>query len=47
MPELPEVETIRKGLERVLVGQKINSVDVRVKKLFYGNSKMLKKQSFT
>ena len=47
MPELPEVETIRKGLEKVLVGQKINSVDVRVKKLFYGNSKKLKNQTIT
>ena len=47
MPELPEVETIRKGLERVLIRQKINSVDVRVKKLFNGNSEELKNQTIT
>ena len=28
MPELPEVETVRKGLEQLVVGQKIRSVDV-------------------
>lgn len=36
MPELPEVETIRRGLEKVLVGQTVKSVDVRVPKLFIG-----------
>ncbi len=29
MPELPEVETVRRGLERLIVGRKIVSVDVR------------------
>jgi formamidopyrimidine-DNA glycosylase len=29
MPELPEVETIRRGLENALVGQAIEAVDVR------------------
>jgi formamidopyrimidine-DNA glycosylase len=29
MPELPEVETVRRGLERVLVGQTLTRVDVR------------------
>lgn len=29
MPELPEVETVRRGLEPVLVGQRIAAVDVR------------------
>ena len=28
MPELPEVETVRRGLERHLVGRRITSVDV-------------------
>ncbi|MHC5267666.1 DNA-formamidopyrimidine glycosylase [Enterococcus sp. LJL98] len=28
MPELPEVETVRKGLERLVVGQKIHAVEV-------------------
>src|SRR4051794_38001123 len=34
MPELPEVETLRRGLERSLVGRRIQAVDVRLPKLF-------------
>ncbi len=37
MPELPEVETIRLGLERYLPGKTVLSVDVRAPKLFIGN----------
>ena len=37
MPELPEVETIRRGLEPRLVGQEVAAVDVRAPKLFVGN----------
>lgn len=33
MPELPEVETVRRGLEGLIVGKKIVSVDVRVSKM--------------
>lgn len=33
MPELPEVETIRRGLERTIVGKKIAGVDVRLPKI--------------
>ena len=33
MPELPEVETVRRGLECLIVGRKIISVDVRVPKM--------------
>ncbi len=36
MPELPEVETIRRGLESRLIGDEILSVDVRVPKMFRG-----------
>lgn len=32
MPELPEVETIRRGLEKYLVGHKVLSVEVRFRK---------------
>lgn len=39
MPELPEVETIRKGMERYLVGHKILEVEVFDKKLFQGATK--------
>jgi formamidopyrimidine-DNA glycosylase len=44
MPELPEVETIRRGLSKSLVGQKIVSVNVRVPKLFVGFPEMLEGQ---
>jgi formamidopyrimidine-DNA glycosylase len=37
MPELPEVETIRLGLTKYLVGHKIVDVSVNVPKLFQGD----------
>lgn len=39
MPELPEVETLRLGLEKYLVGHKIEDVDVKVAGLFHGDPK--------
>ncbi len=33
MPELPEVETIRKGLQKTVVGKRIKSVEVRLGKI--------------
>ena len=33
MPELPEVETVRRGLERLVVGRTILSVEVKVPKM--------------
>lgn len=39
MPELPEVETVRRQLERELVGAIIQSVEVREQKIFIGESK--------
>lgn len=36
MPELPEVETIRRGLAERLIGAEIVSADVRVPKMFIG-----------
>lgn len=39
MPELPEVETIRLGLQKYLVGKKIVDVEVRLKKIFSGDPK--------
>lgn len=41
MPELPEVETIRRDLQRVVVGRVIESVDVLVAKLFKGDKNIL------
>lgn len=34
MPELPEVETVRRGLTRTIVGKTIGEIEVRVPKLF-------------
>jgi formamidopyrimidine-DNA glycosylase len=39
MPELPEVETIRLGLQKYLVGHRIVNVATRVSKLFIGPAK--------
>ena len=33
MPELPEVETVRRGLERLVVGKTIGQVQVRYAKM--------------
>jgi formamidopyrimidine-DNA glycosylase len=33
MPELPEVETIRRDLQKAVVGKKIVAVEARVKKM--------------
>src|SRR3989337_3889984 len=37
MPELPEVETIRRQLQRALVGQKIKKVEILHPKSFLGS----------
>jgi formamidopyrimidine-DNA glycosylase len=34
MPELPEVETVKRGLERTILGKVVQGVEVRVPKLF-------------
>ena len=39
MPELPEVETIKRGLKKVLIGRKIVSVKILDKKRFSGDVK--------
>jgi len=39
MPELPEVKTIRLGLQRYVVGKTIGDVEVRLKKIVSGDSK--------
>lgn len=37
MPELPEIETVRRGLERETVGRRVKSVDVPVAKVAHRN----------
>lgn len=39
MPELPEVEIIRLGLQDKIVGSKISDVEIRLPKIFQGNPK--------
>jgi len=39
MPELPEVETIKRSLQKAVVGKKIRGVEVRKPKIFQGNTK--------
>ena len=39
MPELPEVETIRMGLEKYLVGHKIKDVEVRLRRMVTGDAR--------
>ncbi|TRZ49731.1 DNA-formamidopyrimidine glycosylase, partial [bacterium] len=41
MPELPEVETIRRQLNEVLVGKKITKVEVLREKSFGGDSEKM------
>ncbi len=47
MPELPEVESIRKQLERFLEGHRILSVEVRNRRIFQGNEKDIIGAKFT
>jgi len=41
MPELPEVETIRRQLEKAVVGKKINRVEILEPKMFIGDPKVI------
>ncbi len=42
MPELPEVETIRRGLETYIVGHKISEIIITQTKLFHGDPYLVK-----
>ena len=41
MPELPEVETIRLGLSKYLVGRRILDVEIKLPRIFTGDAKNL------
>lgn len=47
MPELPEVETIRRQLEETLIGASITSIEIRVPKIFVGDPASLKGERIT
>ena len=44
MPELPEVETIRRGLDKFIVGRTIRKVTILCEKSFRGDKKYIEKQ---
>lgn len=44
MPELPEVETIKIGLQKKIIGLKINKVEILSPKSFIGNTNLVKGQ---
>jgi formamidopyrimidine-DNA glycosylase len=41
MPELPEVETIKLGLQKYLIGKRIEDVQVSIPKMFSGSAKQI------
>lgn len=47
MPELPEVEIVKMGLERYLIGLEIQNVEVRNSKSFSGDVSVVKGQTVT
>src|SRR6266404_5476954 len=47
MPELPEVETIRLGLQKYMVGHKIEDVKINFPKIFTGDVKDIIKAKIT
>ena len=42
MPELPEIETIRLGLQRKIIGLKIKDIEILSPKSFIGDSNLLR-----
>ena len=44
MPELPEVETVRRGLERLIVGRTITDMEIKVPKMIKLDSKVFKQE---
>jgi len=47
MPELPEVETIRRGLDKFIVNKKITDVSILCEKSFRGNKDYILNQKIT
>jgi formamidopyrimidine-DNA glycosylase len=46
MPELPEIETIKRYLEKDLIGRKIKDVKIVSKKSFLGDKKKILNSKF-
>ncbi len=47
MPELPEVETIKRGLKKFIINKKITKITVSCDKSFLGNSKEVEEKVIT
>ena len=47
MPELPEVETIKRGLEKYIVGKKILKLHILCEKSFFGKPELVEGQKIT
>ncbi len=47
MPELPEVETIKRGLKKFIIHQKITKITIHCEKSFQGESKIAEGQTIT
>ncbi|OQA52180.1 MAG: Formamidopyrimidine-DNA glycosylase [candidate division WS2 bacterium ADurb.Bin280] len=47
MPELPEVEIVKRGLERRIVGLEIESVEIRLAKIFQGDHEKILNSKIT
>jgi len=41
MPELPEVETIKLGLSKAIVGKTIAKIEIRAEKMFHGDEQLV------
>ena len=41
MPELPEIETVKIGLNKYLVGHRIEDIEVKIPKMFVGSTKQI------
>lgn len=44
MPELPEVETVRRGLEKLIIEKKISSIEIRYPKMIKTDLKEFQKE---
>lgn len=41
MPELPEIETVRLGLQKYLVGHRIENIEIKIPKMFVGSARQI------
>ena len=44
MPELPEVETVRRGLEKLILGKKISNIEIRYPKMIKSDLNQFQKE---